>query len=169
MVNKSKISQPCIDYIKSELEIACVEINDGHVWKNLNIPSKILKTCSICDVRNVLPWVTIIKCKECKMVCHRKCLAKVDKKICPLIVNHYGKNLSTISKSSNEPSSVVLITGEIIDDDVEVAMYDCENGGCHANKLASASNAAHCLLVDRPRSRKSSTDPKYESPFILEV
>ncbi|CAH1720946.1 uncharacterized protein LOC114125841 isoform X1 [Aphis gossypii] len=167
MVNKVKISHPYIDYIQSELEIACVEINDGHVWKDLNIPSRILKTCSICGVRNVWPWITTIKCKECKMVCHRQCLAVIEEKICPLLVNHYGENVSTISKSNNESPSAVMITGEI-DDDVEVAIYDYDNGGCYAKKSSSASNAALCPLVDRPRSRKSCLDPKHESPFLLE-
>lgn len=116
--------------IQSELELACVEINDGHVWKDLNIPSRILKTCSICGVRNVWPWITTIKCKgesilyspsllyskvyiinvyaviryclfiECKMVCHRQCLADFDEKICPLFVNHHCDDLSTISNSN---------------------------------------------------------------------
>ncbi|XP_060861343.1 uncharacterized protein LOC132938496 [Metopolophium dirhodum] len=168
MINKVKISQPSIDYIQSELEIACVEINDGHVWKDLNIPSRILKTCSICKVRNVWPWITKIKCKECKIVCHRQCLADFDEKICPLFINHHCEDLSTISNSNNKPSSVVLIT-EGLNDDVEVAVHDCNNGGCHAEKLASASNAALCPLADRPRSRNSSPGPKHESPFLLEV
>ncbi|XP_060853324.1 uncharacterized protein LOC132931218 [Rhopalosiphum padi] len=153
MVNKTKIPQPYIDYIQSELEIACVEIYDGHAWKDLNISSRILKTCSICGVRNVWPWITTIKCKECKMVCHRQCLAEIDEKICPLIVNHYGENVSTISKSNNEPSSTALITGEI-DDDVLMAMYDYENGVCHAKK--SASNEVFCPLVE---SKRSSSEP----------
>ncbi|CAI6343941.1 unnamed protein product [Macrosiphum euphorbiae] len=150
--------------VQSELEISCVEINDGHVWKDLNIPSRILKTCSICGVRNVWPWITTIKCKECKMVCHRQCLAEFDEKICPLFFNPQCEDLSTISNSNKKPSSVVLITGGLADD-----VHDCDNGGCHAEILASVSNAALCPLTDRPRSRNSSPGPKHESSFLLEV
>ncbi|KAL4122630.1 hypothetical protein QTP88_014921 [Uroleucon formosanum] len=141
--------EPISSNIQSELELVCVEISDGHVWKDLSISSRILKTCSICGVRNIWPWITIIKCKECKMVCHRQCFAEFDEKICPLLVNHHCEDLSTISNSNKKPLSVALITGGL-NDDVEVVVHDCDNGGCHAEKLASASNAVLRLPADRP-------------------
>ncbi|XP_022168186.1 protein kinase C-like 1 [Myzus persicae] len=168
MVHKVKVSRPSIDYIHSELEISCVEINDGHVWKDLNIPSRILKTCAICGVKNVWSWITTIKCKECKMVCHRQCLPEFDEKICPLLVNHHDEDLSTTTNSNNKPSSVVLITGGLDGND-EVAEHDSNSSGCHAEKSASASKAPLCPLVDRPRSKSSSPSPKRESPFLFEV
>ncbi|KAL5243168.1 hypothetical protein ACI65C_010578, partial [Semiaphis heraclei] len=82
----------------------------------------------------------------CKMVCHRQCFTKFDEKTCPLLVYHHGEDLSMILNSNNKPSSVVLIA-EGLDDDVEVAEHDYNNcSGCHVEKSASASNAAHCPL-----------------------
>ncbi|XP_022178471.1 uncharacterized protein LOC111039317 [Myzus persicae] len=50
---------------------------DGHVGHNWFLVHNTFRKCSLCRTRKLRLWTTMFKCRECKLLCHRKCFSKL--------------------------------------------------------------------------------------------